>query len=146
MKYNLKTESKEAVEYLNKLIAKQAIVEIIEKHKRRTTNQNSYLHLLLSYCAQEFGENIDWFKLNIFKILINRDIFVTDYKGSKIDISIKQIKSSRDVTTKEMSIAVNRLILFAGKEMSLQLPEANEFDKIRQLENHLEKIESEFKL
>ena len=51
MKYNLQNseERKEAIEYLDKLISKHAVVEIKQKHHSRSLNQNSYLHLLLGY-------------------------------------------------------------------------------------------------
>ena len=46
---SLPEERKEAIEYLDKLISKHAVVEIKQKHHSRSLNQNSYLHLLLGY-------------------------------------------------------------------------------------------------
>ena len=55
MKYNLKTESNQAIEKLNELIYKEAKIEIIEKKPRRTLDQNSLYWLWLTVIESESG-------------------------------------------------------------------------------------------
>lgn len=141
MKYDLNKieEVKQAKEYFEKLVDHKYIVEINRKFPRRTYSQNNYLHLLLSYCALEYGETTQYFKEYIWKRLINSDIFKTEYINSVTGKIRDDWRSSADLSTKEMSIAVDRLIEFAAKQMNLELPEADQFDTLRELENHIEK-------
>jgi hypothetical protein len=141
MKFDLskKEESNKAEEYFKKLMEQKSIVEIRKKFSSRTYNQNNYLHLLLSYTAMEYGETLEYFKQYIWKRLINKDIFHTEYINFKTSEKRQDWRSSADLSTKEMTIAIERLILFAAKEMNLELPEAHHFDRIRYIENQIEK-------
>lgn len=141
MKYDLskETEAREAREYFDKMLSHKYIVEIQRKFPRRTYNQNNYLHLLLSYCALEYGETLEYFKDYIWKRHINPDIFRQEYVNPKTGEARDDWKSSAELSTKEMSVAVDRLIDFAAKEMELILPSADQLDNIRYMENTLEK-------
>lgn len=141
MKYNLANEKelKEAREYLTKLLSQKAVVEIIHKHPGRSLNQNNYAHLLLSYSAMAYGESLEYFKQYIFKQYINADIFKTEYKNPRTGIVREDWRSTSELTTKEMVVTIDRLIAFAAKEMGLNLPSANQFDRIRQMQNEVER-------
>lgn len=141
MKYDTskQEELKQAQEYFNKLVSNRSVVEINKKFPHRTYSQNNYLHLLLSYTAMEYGETMEYFKEYIWKRYINKDIFLSKYTNPKTGEVRDDWRSSADLTTQEMSIAVDRLISFANKEMGIELPEANNYDLIRYMENEIEK-------
>lgn len=140
MRFDLNTDSnrKEAQEYLDKLLQQRCMVDISKKFNRRTYSQNNYVHLLLSYCALESGETLDYFKQVIWKQLINPDIFKTLYTNTKNGKERLDWKSSADIDTKEMTIAVERLIAFAAKQLSLSLPTPSDVDALRKIENEVE--------
>lgn len=140
MKYDLKNEQerKDAQDYLSKLLEQKVIVDITRKFTRRTYSQNNYLHLLLSYCALEFGETLEYFKHFVWKQHINKDIFLTQYVNPKTGEVRDDWKSSADLDTKQMTVAIERLLDFAPREMGIQLPSANDVDAMRRLENHIE--------
>lgn len=140
MKFDLqhKEERDKAQEYLDKLKGQYCVVDITRKFNRRTYSQNNYLHLLLSYCALEMGETLDYFKENIWKGVINKDIFLTQYRNPKTGAVRDDWKSSADLDTKEMTIAIERLLDFAPKHLGFELPSANDHEALRQIENQIE--------
>lgn len=140
MKYNLsnKEEKQQATDYFNKLVEKKSIVEIKKCLNRRTYAQNNYLHLLLSYVALEIGEELEWFKSEIWKKIIAPDIFKTEYKNIKTGEVREDWKSSADLDTKEMTIAVERLMNWSAKELGILLPLATDIHELRSIENHIE--------
>lgn len=141
MRYNLGNENelKEAREYLTKLLSQKAIVEITHKHPRRSLNQNNYLHLLLSYCALHCALTLEEFKLGIFKAIINKDLFMSRENNEKLNLEYTKVRSSADLTTDEMSIAVDILKKFASENMDLILPDAGEYDKLNRISNSIER-------
>lgn len=141
MRYNLKNkeEINDAKRYVLKLIEEGADVEIIKKTGIRSYNQNAYLHLILGYTALEYGESLEYFKNIIWKQIINTDIFKTEYTNTKTGVTREDWRSSAELSIDEMTIAIDRLIKFAGKEMGLHLPSANKLDELRYISNQIEK-------
>ena len=146
MKYNLENyeDRKHAMEYLDKLISKNAIVEIKQKHHQRSLIQNNYLYLLLGYTAIEIGEELEYFKQEYFKKIICPEIFRTDYKNKKTGKNREDWKSTADLTTKELTLCIERLKKWASTELGLYLPDANDFDSIIKLENTIENSKQYF--
>lgn len=118
------------------LLDKGCIVELTEKKQRRSISQNSYLHLILSYFALEYGESPEYVKRQYFKILCNADIFIRD-KVDNFRGTIKVLRSSADLDTAEMSLAIERFRNWASKEAGIYLPDANEHLMIQQMEMEL---------
>lgn len=136
MKYNFTKEIdiQSAKTRLDFLIEKKSKnVEITEK---RTEPQNSYLHLILGWFALEYGETLDFVKVNFFKKLCNKDIFIT-YKDDKFLKKVEIIRSSADITTGEMSIAIDRFRNWSSKEAGIYLPEANEEQNLKSIQEVL---------
>lgn len=140
MKYNLSDEKEksQALEYFDKLIKNKSIVEIKKCVGRRTYAQNNYLHLLLSICALEIGETLEFFKEFIWKRHIAKDIFQTIYINPKTNEEREDWRSSGEVDTHEMAIAIDRLLMWAAKEISIELPLATNIHELRKIENHIE--------
>jgi hypothetical protein len=141
MKYNLenKAEADEARSYLEKLIAAKSMAEIKKNYHRRSLNQNNYLHLLLSYCAINYGETLEYFKQVLWKQLICPDLFRVDYTNPVTGETRDDWRSSAELSSKEMTVAVDRLINWAAKEMGIELPLADDHHHLRQIENQIEK-------
>ena len=89
------------------------MVVLDKQKKKRTTNQNSYLHLIFGWFAHETGYTREEVKERIFKRLICKDIFVVeDNRPIKIIIGNKEgrkrVRSSTELSTGEMTIAIEK--------------------------------------
>ena len=116
----------------NALYHKGGIVELTDR-SRRTQAQNRYLHLILGWFAVEYGETVQYVKEEYFKRLVNVDLFVTRRHDRWLgDVTV--LRSTRELTTAEMSTAVDRFRDWSSREAGIYLPEANEEEMLRSME------------
>lgn len=106
------------------------IVEIKEVKKRRSSNQNSYLHLIIAYFGSHFGYTAEEAKM-IYKE-VNKDIYRYEKKGRVF------WRSSRELKTDEMAKTIDRFIQKSA-ENGLEIPPATNTEWLRQIENEIEK-------
>lgn len=125
---------------VNKLYSDGAVVELVKKNPNRTLKQNSYLHLILGYFAQEFGYSLEEVKFNIFKNLCNKDLFQEE-KINKHNQKIIHIKSSSELDTRDMTIAIDRFRNYSASVCGLYIPSPDEKEAIvyaqQQVENNI---------
>ena len=133
MRYNLANllELAQADEYLKKLMKQNAIVEIKKVNPRRSLQQNKYLYLLLGIAGMEWGFSIDEIK-TLWKRKISPSIFVYEKNKNKF------LRSTADLTTKELTDAIEQLRKFSA-EQGLYLPEPHEEERLRYYANEVEK-------
>lgn len=124
-------------EYVNKLYEQKAVVEVKKKHPKRTLAQNSYLYLLLSYFACETGYSVDEVKIDIFKRRCNKVIFEKEVVNKKGD-TIKSLRSSSDLTTAEMTTAIDRFRNWSA-EQGIYLPSPNDQQFLLHIEKEIER-------
>lgn len=100
-----------------------AIVELTEKKPQRSGNQNKYLHLILSYFACQYGETPEYVKQEYFKRLCNSHLFVL-WKNDRLlpEGHTNVLRSSRDLTTEQMTEAIERFRNWSAKEAGIYLP------------------------
>lgn len=110
---------------VSELERKGGWVEITRKYPLRSNSQNNYLHLLLGYFAVEFGYSLEQVKMQVFKQLCNKDIFFRD-RVNKHGQTVTYIRSTSELLTDEMSLAITRFRNYSASECGLYLPEANE--------------------
>lgn len=123
---------------VNKLYLKKGVIEVKEKRLRRTIRQNSYLHLLLGYFGSEYGMSLEQVKIDFFKRECNKDLFVKkskNKKGEKIEI----LKSSADLTTEEMSLAITRFRNWSSSVAGIYLPSADDLEFLIYAQQCIEK-------
>lgn len=132
MKYQLsKTDqAKEAREELFRLTALDKTVELKEIKPRRTIPQNSYYHLLLGIFGLEVGYTVEEAKV-LHKREVSSQIFVYEKNGKKF------LRSSADLTTKEMTDAIEQFKKYAA-ENGIDLPDAIDNEKLMYYENLIE--------
>lgn len=122
------------------LIDNRKVFELTQKREKRTVSQNSYLHLILAYFGLQTGYTLQEVKQDIFKKVINQDLF---YDGEKTGIvSIQQWRSTSDLNTKEMTLAINKFRDFASKEAGIYLPEPKDLAILQDIEIELSKQSS----
>lgn len=125
-------------EYANKLFKEGCAVELKKKSPTRTLAQNSYLHVLLSYFASEYGCSSDEVKVDFFKRTCNKDLFErtrTNKKGNEV----KYLRSSAELTTSEMTLAIDRFRNWSSSVAGVYLPAANEGQAILYAQQQIER-------
>lgn len=107
MRYHLKsqTELDAAAEYLATLAGREATVDIKRVIKKRSLNQNSYFHLLISYWGAQNGYTIEEAK----QILKEEQAELYEYrKGTRVFY-----RSSADLNEDDMRKSIDRYIEWA---------------------------------
>lgn len=113
---------------VNKLYQSKAVVELTEKKTKRSLPQNKYLHLILGYFGVETGNTLEWVKREYFKKLCNKDIFVKERVDNITNQRTKYLRSSADLTTDEMTTAIERFRNWASQEAGVYIPSPDEQD------------------
>ena len=117
----------------NDLFAKERKVELTEKKKSRTIKQNAYLHLIFGWYALETGYTTEEVKQDIFKREICFDLFMRIKKNRQV------FKSTSELDTQEMTIAIDMFRNHAANDLNIYLPGPNEQAELRSLEEQLKK-------
>ena len=125
-------------EYVNKLYEQKAIVEVKKKLPNRSTQQNRYFYLILSWFACETGYSVDEIKVDIFKRICNKEIFER-YRENKHGEKIKFLRSSSDLDTLEMTTAIDRFRNYASAQAGVYLPSPNESQFLTYREQEIER-------
>ena len=116
------------------LIEKKKTFELTQKKEKRTLNQNSYLHLILSFFALEYGETLEYVKLEFFKKLVNKQIFEYERINVKTGEIRIDYRSSASLNTKEMTDAIERFRNYSSKEAGVYLPTPEEGIMLKEIE------------
>ena len=125
-------------EYVNKLFKDRAIVEVKKRLPNRTLKQNSYLHLLLAFFACETGYSLDEVKLDYFKKTCNHDLFKRE-KINKQGATITHMRSSSELTTGEMTTAIERFRNYSQAQAGIYLPSPNENEFLIHIQQEIER-------
>lgn len=126
MLYDLRNEYDIASfrEHCKNLLEAGNVVEIKKVYPKRSKSQNSYLHVILGYFACETGYTLEEAKLLIFKKQCNRELFERK-KTNKRGVEITTYRSSSDLTTAEMTTAIERFRNYSANG-GIYLPAPNE--------------------
>jgi len=139
MKYDL-TLPHDREKYLShsiRLLKKSAKVDLTEKFPARTIKQNSYFHVLLAYIAIEMGETVERVKRQIKRQRLDMFEFVED--------GYKHLRSSADLSTKEMVDICGWIRRFAAMEMGTYLPTPDEYLQYKfEIEKELERKSKQY--
>lgn len=124
------------------LISKKKRFELTEKKGNKTPKQNRYLHLILGWFALEYGDKLDYVKQEIFKEIVNKDIFKTEFTNVKTGEIRIDWRSWSDLDTREAALSITRFRNYSSQEAGIYLPEANELAQLKSIEEELSKYES----
>lgn len=134
------TDKKRAGERYRFLQDKGAKIELTERRKKRTVSQNSYLHALFGHFAIETGNTMEWVKQKYFKLYCNKELFVRE-KNDEFLGRVKYTRSSADLDTGEMTLAIERFRDWASREAGIYLPEPHETEMLEQIEIEMKRHE-----
>ena len=95
------------------------------------------MHLILSWFGVETGYTLEEVKQDIFKKHLNPTLF---YEGEFEGIvKIERWRSTANLGTAEMTLAIDRFRNFASNELGIYLPEPNDLVLLQEIENELSK-------
>ena len=118
----------------NMLYNKKCVVELTEKKPQRTIRQNSYLHAALGYFGLQFGYKIEEVKEWYFKETCNAELFVRSVTDRITGKERKVLRSSSDLSTDEMTLAINRFRNWALDVAGVYIPSPDEHRLVQQME------------
>lgn len=132
-----KIDHQNAKNYLNKLIQEESDFEIKKKLNKRTYSQNNYIHLLFGYFSLQTGYTPQEVKQDIFKKIVNPEMFYEGEKEKIPGIKIEQWRSTADLNTKEMSQCTEKFLDYSAREVGIRLPEPDDLVFLREIEVEL---------
>lgn len=130
--------SQQAKTRLDKLINDKKIFDLTEKKPRRGNQSNKYLHVILAYFGTQVGETMEWVKKYYYKILVNPGTFIVE-KEDKFLGKIKDLRSSADLDSEEISLTIDRFRNWASMECGIYLPSPDEEQLIQLMEMEVER-------
>lgn len=113
------------------MLERRAFVEFGEIVSR-TLSQNNYQHLLIGVVALETGEPFDYVKEQYFKRMVNAPYFVVEKRDPYLG-DTEVLRSSRDLTKEEMSIAIDRWKRWGNQE-GFYMPEPGDKELLRRIQ------------
>lgn len=136
-KGNSKIDHQKAKDYLNQLIDSGCDFEIKKKLNKRTYSQNNYIHLLFGYFALNTGYTPEEVKQEIFKKIVNPEMFYEGEKEKMPGIKIEEWRSTADLNTKEMTICIEKFLDWSASEAEIRLPEPSDLAFLKEIEIEL---------
>lgn len=132
MKYDLsnKDESAQLHFELARMLIRKPLVELKEVRPTRSLNQNAYLHLLIGAFGDHFGYTMEEAKQ------IYKDLNSSSYRYTKKGRHF--YRSSAELNKEEMTATIEKFRQKAA-ENGCYLPDAENTDALRQIENAIEK-------
>lgn len=140
MLYNPENELdiKRAKERINYFIEHNKVFELTARRVPKTYPQLKYLHLILKWFALEYGETMEYIKLEYFKKLVTPELFEYEYVNRKTGEIRKEYKSTASLSKEELSMAIDRFRNYSAKQAGIYLPEPNDLALIREIEIQVE--------
>lgn len=123
----------------NMLYKKKCIVELTEKKQQRSLSQNAYLHAALGYFGLQVGYTIEEVKAWYFKETCNPELFVRIKTDPITGVERKTLRSSSDLTTEEMTVAIDRFRNWAADKAGVYIPSPDEFKLVQQMEMEVQR-------
>jgi len=106
---------------VEEFLEKGEVVTLTRRAPQRTLAQSRYMYLLLGFFGSEYGLSVEEAKAQIFKELVNPEIFVRT-KVNKFGFQVKYLRSTAELTTAELTTAIDRFRFWSLNSVGLYLP------------------------
>ena len=120
------------------LLKKGCVAELTER-TLRTGNQNRFLHVIIGVVAMETGNTLAYTKEAYFKRLVNPGLFVVE-KDDPLAGKVSVLRSTRDLTKEEMSVAIDRFRNWAAGQ-GFYLPSPDDYSLIASVEYQMGRMQ-----
>ncbi len=117
MKFDLKTQQTEAINYFNKLLENECRCEIKEVKKKRSVSQNAYLHVCISLFAVSTG-----YTLEEAKTLLKRNCPFMVYEKN----NVKFLKNTSTMNSKELTDFIEYIRNFSARQ-NIFIPSSEDY-------------------
>lgn len=112
-------ERERAKVYFNKLISSGKTIEVTEKRKVRTLNQNALFHIWV----QVIAEHVGYTSFENCKRDIKRTLLGTREEANRITGEIQQVDyKTSEMSTSELSSFMDKMKIWAQTELGCYLP------------------------
>ena len=139
MIYNLSVshEKQQAITRFKNLLENGKKVELKVKHPKKSVSHNAYAHLLFSWFSLEYGDTMEYVKQEIFKKLVNKDLFKTEYTNEKSGEIRIAWRSFTELDSGEATIAIDKFRTWSSIEAGIYLPEPNDLAFLEEIEKQV---------
>lgn len=119
------------------LLEHAVLVELTDATKRSTA-QNSYLHVVLGSVAMYVGESLEYVKQELYKRTVNPDIYVVE-KDNRALGHIVTLRSSKDLDKEEMTRSIDRFRKWAA-EQGIYTPSPDDLATISRISAEMSQV------
>lgn len=136
MLYHLKDEfsRQKFIVRVAHLLEHAVLVELTDA-TRRSSSQNNYLHAVLGAVALHVGESLEYVKQEIYKRMVNPDIFVKEHDNPVLG-RVVFLRSSADLNKEEMSESIDRFRKWAAGQ-GIYTPSPDDLSTIAQISSEM---------
>ena len=97
---------------------------------QRTLDQNSYLHVALTYLARESGGSLEYAKQVYYKQIWNKDIFRRERFDPMLGKNVEYWRSSAELSVEEMRQSIDNLLVGAARDAQVYIPDPDRPDLV----------------
>ena len=98
--------------------------------KQRTLDQDSYLHVALTYLARESGVSLEYAKQVYYKQIWNKDIFRRERFDPMLGKNVEYWRSSAELSVEEMRQSIDNLLVGAARDAQVYIPDPDRPDLV----------------
>ena len=135
---SINNEKQQAINKFKNLLDKGKKIDLKTKNNKKSISHNAYAHLLFSWFALEYGETMSYVKQEIFKKIVNPEIFKTDYVNVKTGEVREEWRSFAELDSLETSLSIDRFRDYSSREAGIYLPDPNDMVFINEIEKQVE--------
>lgn len=148
MIYNLSNpyDAEKFMRRVKTLTEQEKLVELsVEKEETeenengdRTSSQNKYLHLIISYFASQYGCSVDEAKIDFYKRTCNKELFERWRKNKRGDL-VAYLRSSANLSKEEMSLSIDRFRYWSASVAGIYLPQKEDKEAMRYIRQEIDR-------
>lgn len=131
-------DKQKAITRFKFLLEKGKKIDLKEKKGKKSLSSNNYAHLIMSWFALEIGETLDYVKREVFKKIVNSDLFTYERLNRVTGELRDDLRSFADLDQGETNVSIDRFRNYASKEFGIYLPDSSDLVAIDQMQNDVE--------
>jgi hypothetical protein len=123
-----------AIEKIKYFIQKGQLFELKRMQEKKSLNQNSYFHAIVSWFAFEYGESAEYVKQEMIKKIICPEVFKSEFTNKSTGEVRTDWKSFSVISKDETTYVINKFRDYSSKQSGIYLPTPDEKDFLQEIE------------